>query len=254
MLLLCTVLANAEEVTPGGSTVHRYSKSSHPGAEAPEHAGLFLEEIESHLGSFLGEQEGVYHEIVSDRIHVDILLFGPNEQRPFWTLVTSGMSDLPMLVPSGVDPASSFERAELVISLPHDWLPSDPIESSSVDELTDERWWPIGWLKFAARFPHEYNSWLWAGHSIPNGDPPEPLGPGTGMTGIVLAPPMTWPNSALVLQTALGERITFLAVYPIYTDEMELKLNEGADVLFERLLKEDVSELLDANRPSVAGG
>ena len=47
--------------------------------------------------------------------------------------------------------------------------------------------------------------------------------------------------------------VTFIAVYPLYEDETNLKLTEGADALTERLEAASVTELLDPTRPSVVG-
>ena len=46
--------------------------------------------------------------------------------------------------------------------------------------------------------------------------------------------------------------VLFLAIYPLYEDETNLKLNEGAKALTERLRSREVTELLDPTRPSVA--
>jgi hypothetical protein len=51
----------------------------------------------------LGEIHDVYHELISDLVHIDIHHVAPDDERPFHTLVTSGMSDLPMTVPEGVE-------------------------------------------------------------------------------------------------------------------------------------------------------
>lgn len=55
--------------------------------------------------------------------------------------------------------------AELVISLPPFW----PLDEQS---WRDERhYWPVRLLKTLGRLPHEYDTWLGVGHTIPNGDP-----------------------------------------------------------------------------------
>jgi hypothetical protein len=50
-----------------------------------------------------------------------------------------------------------------------------------------------------------------------------------------------------------GDRVVaFLGVYPLYADELALKLEAGADELADRLADAAISELLDPRRPSVA--
>src|SRR4051812_26455158 len=79
-----------------------------------EVAGAIDRHIEEHFGSI----EYVLHEIASHLVGVHIYVVGPTEERPFRTLITSGMSELPMTVPAGHD-ISPY--AELMIALPADW-------------------------------------------------------------------------------------------------------------------------------------
>lgn len=58
----------------------------------------------------------------------------PAVDRPFHVLVTSGMSDLAMTVPEGME---FFRRAELMIALPADW----PIEGPRFED--EQGYWPI---------------------------------------------------------------------------------------------------------------
>ena len=46
--------------------------------------------------------------------------------------------------------------------------------------------------------------------------------------------------------------VFFLGVYPLYQDEMDLKLAHGAEALTDRLEAAEVTELLDPTRPSVS--
>jgi hypothetical protein len=46
--------------------------------------------------------------------------------------------------------------------------------------------------------------------------------------------------------------IHFLAVMPLYEEELRLKLDRGAEVLFERLDEAGVNELLVLQRKNVA--
>lgn len=120
------------------------------------------------------------HEIVSDLVHVDIHIVKPIAERPFYTILTSGMSDRPMTVPEG---AEAFQYAELMICLPDTWLLHE-------DELEDEsNYWPIRLLKMLARLQHEYDTWLAIDHTVPNGDPSEPYADNTDFVCALLAVP-----------------------------------------------------------------
>ena len=240
-----------ESKTPGGGRIQRHRDPAP--FQPPTQQKLFAGEIEAHLLDVLGRSDFVFHEVVSDKVHIDVLQFAPYDWRRFWTFVTSGMSDLPMNVPGGIPNRAELERAELVISLPENWVRMDASGQMDDRELrTPEKWWPLHWLTHLARFPHQYNTWLWAEHSIPNGDPPRPLAPGTKLAGFVLAPPATWPDDSWVMRTQTGQSIGFLAIYPLYPEEMILKLQRGSGALFDLLAASRVNEIVDPSRSNAA--
>ena len=37
------------------------------------------------LAPLLGEDYSVFHELISDELHIDVYCWAPNEQRQFWT-------------------------------------------------------------------------------------------------------------------------------------------------------------------------
>lgn len=228
------------EYSKGGSRIHRYA-APEPGWQPPAES-VSLERVQKHLEPFLGRAESVFHEIVSHHVHVDVHLFLPGERRPAFTLVTTGMSDLPMSVPQGRE---EYAHAELMVTLPPDW-------QLTQQAFQDERWyWPVRWLKTLARFPHEYKTWLGHGHTLPNGDPASPLGPGTKMTGILVMPPISLPPESYVLDDGAGPKVHFYALYPLYDDEMSLKLAQGTDALIDRMEAANVMDLLNPARPSM---
>lgn len=206
---------------------------------SPAHAGGFFPEIDAHVSRLIGPIGMVIHEQVSNQVHVDVFECEPTDERPYYTYVTCGMSDRPMQVPENIQDRHRYERAELLICTPERSTPKD---------------WPIAWLLRLARFPHVYRTWLWNRHSVPNGDPPMAFGPDTTMAGVVLGPPVTLHPEAWLLRTSAGATVCFFGVFPLYPDEMALKLAHGSDMVFERLLDAGVTELLDRNRPSVATG
>jgi hypothetical protein len=46
--------------------------------------------------------------------------------------------------------------------------------------------------------------------------------------------------------------VTFLAVYPVYSSEMDLKLSEGPDAIFDLLFSNGVTEIVEPNRENLA--
>ena len=207
--------------------------------------GELIDEITEHIEAHIGPVGGVFHEIISDLVHVDIHVVSPRPERDWATLVTSGMSELPMNLPDGVD-ARRF--AEMQIALPRDW----PLEHKA---FRDERnYWPIRLLKDFARLPHMYDTWLGPGHSMPNGDPPEPYAKGTDLCGAMVWLGLLVPDEFDLLTLPDGREIQFLAVFPMHADEMDFKLQHGGHALMERFVEAGISEGLDPFRPSVFGG
>jgi hypothetical protein len=219
----------------------RYAPSERSWEPAAEGDPATTEAIERHIARHFGEPATVWHEIVSDRVHIDVHVVEPTDARPYFTLVTTGMSDLPMTVPSGDD---SSQYAEMMISLPPDW----PL---SQEAFRDERaYWPIRLLKVIARLPHEYQTWIAEWHTVPNGDPAEPYAPDCPFTGVLLAPMIRCAPEARTIEVDGGKVVTLLALIPLHPAEMDLKLAQGAGALIDAFDRAGVSELLDPARSS----
>lgn len=228
-----------EVVSLSGAPILHYGA---PAEWEPAQGEVCLEEISDHITAHLGPVASVFHEIMSDTVHIDVHVVLPTEDFPYVRMVTSGMSDLPMAVEHDDTP----RHLELIATLPGDWK----LDQASFE---DERWyWPIRLLKQLARFPHKHATWLGWGHSMPNGDPPEPYAPGTGLCGVVLLPSVTVPDGFDTLRIDADKQIQFLAIVPLYKEEMDLKLRKGTDALLEQLGKRDLSDIIDPTRVNVA--
>lgn len=232
---------DAPERSKSGARIYRHDAPNREW-QTPEHEARNLADIEAHLERYIGPVETVMHELVSDTIHLDLLHIPPADDRPYHTIVTSGMSDLAMDVPEDM---AEFARAELMIELPGDW----PISQEAFQN--EDNYWPLRWLKQIGRLPHEYNTWVGWGHSIPNGDPAEPIA-NTEFTGVCLAPPYWLDAEFFQLKAASGDTVCFYDLVPVYAEEMQLKLDEGFGALEERFEREDIGYVLDTSRPNVA--
>ena len=235
-------MSDQDEVSASGAPIYRHEARERPFEVAIGDAEA-IERIEAHLERYLGKSETVWHEIISDLVHVDVHVFPPREGRPFTTLVTTGMSDRAMAVPDG---APSPRYAELLLCLPPDW----PLDQASFED--ERHYWPVRALKFMARFPHEYGTWLGWGHTVPNGDPPAPLAPGVPFTTLLVERPITLPPEAHELVVSPEKTIGFFSLVPLHDDEVRLKMTKGAEALEKLFDEKGVSELLDVRRPSVA--
>lgn len=199
-----------------------------------------LDAVTDHITRHLGEPQTVFHELISDAVHIDVHHVAPRPDRPFHSLVTSGMSDRPMAFPPGQD---EFALAELCAFLPAEW----PV---SQEAFADEaNYWPVRTLKFLARFPHKFSTFLSWGHSIPNFDPPEPYAPNTKLCGTVLVGPGPAPEAFAQLHLDGTRRILFFQLLPVHAAEMDYKLKHGADALLERVLKAGWDGIIRPDRP-----
>lgn len=209
----------------------------------PPHGEQCLEQISNHIEVHLGKAEAVFYEFISDTVYLNIHRVGPTAELPFFSLITSGMSDLPMSVPAEVDAPNHLE---LLITLPGNWKFDE-------ESLKDEAWyWPIRLIKILARFPHKHNTWLGWGHTVPNGDPPRPYAQNTKLSGAIILSPIFVPDGFDSLAIDDRKVIHFFSIVPLYKEEMDLKMRSGVKTLLEKLVREDISGIVDISRPDIA--
>ncbi|WP_396600926.1 suppressor of fused domain protein [Algibacter sp. R77976] len=229
------------EKSESGSPIYRYKDSDLNKFEGAS-GEPSIEEISDHIEKHIGDIHMVFHELISDQVHIDVHWVKPTEEKPFHTLVTSGMSDKPMHTPEDVE---HRKFAELSICLPADWKVS---ETAFKDE---KYYWPIRWLKYLARFPHELNTWLSFGHTIPNGDPAQPFFKNTELSSIILLPSVVLGDGFHTLELE-NKSIDFYSLIPLYNEELNLKMRKGVDALFDGFDKYEVSDILILDRPNTA--
>lgn len=193
---------------------------------------VHLDALSNHIDAILGEATHL-HELVSpDGLHIDVLHYPPAGDRDFHYLVTSGASDQPMTgCPAG-------HRFELTLALPASW---DVSNDGFKDPATFA---PIQLLKMMARYPHHNETYFIKRDSIDiNWD--TQFAP---MTALLLMPPVLVPELAEPLKVGNVE-ISFLAIYFLHPDEIELKHRDFA-ALLEAFSTATVTELYDLSRPS----
>ncbi len=233
---------NEEERSESGNPIYRYEERKKPFGLALA-SSEDVELIENHIEKHIGKAAMVWHELISDLVHLDVHHIKPTAERNVHTLITTGMSDLPMNPPPK---AEECKYAELMITLPPEW----PISEEAFKN--EENYWVVGLLKLLARFPHVYETWLWWGHTMPNGDPAVPFHNSNNFIGAILAPPIKVPKDFITLQCNPDKVVHFFSVIPLYQEEMDLKLKRGMDPLFELFDRYNVSEVIDIRRKNVA--
>lgn len=230
---------NNGEKANDGTTIYTYGESANDDGYEPPAPMEYVEEIVAHFEEvFPGRNSGVFHELISDVIHIDVNIMEPTEEEPFWVLYTTGMSDLPMTIPDEIrsEMDGNYDRAEVMMFLPASW---ELTENAFKD---DNNYWPIRLMKQMARFPHDYNTWLGYGHTIPNFQDYEPYADGTGLNGVVF---YQLTEEVSVIPTKDGNQVHTYFLIPLYKEEMDYKLEHGMDALIDKLseLEDDLFEL-----------
>jgi hypothetical protein len=236
-----------EDFSKGGSKIHRHEEQENQGFRPPADGGVFAEEIISHFEELFPNRESfVFHEIISDLVHIDVNIMKPTTKDNFYVMYTTGMSDLPMNLPEEIDNPDDFKYAELFMFMPDSWNPGRELAISS--DIPYEDYWAIQMIKFLARFPHEYKTWLGHGHTIPNGPDYEPVLNNSEMSGIVLSEldenfsPLTVKNDA---------KVRFYMVVPVTRAETEYKLEHGMQALEKKFIENNLQLVIDMYRKSV---
>lgn len=237
-------MSNEVERSESGAPIYRHQRRK---GEIDIVSGddAAIQRISQHIEKHVGKVAFVFHELLSNLVHIDVHMVPPGPGRDYYTLITSGMSDRPMTAP---DDNPQYRYAELVLCLPPDW----PLEQEAFADETN--YWPMRWLKVLARLPHEYNTWLFVGHTVPNGDPPKPFAPNTRLCCALLLQPVLFGPDFQRLDAGDGKVINFLSLVPLYREEMDFKLRHGLDPLLERLDAAGVNEFLDLKRKNVCKG
>ena len=239
------------ELTPAGAPIYRHEAAAP--FELVNGDDDTIAAISDHIERHLGPVSGVYHEIISDKVHLDVHVVPPTADFPFYALITSGMSDRRMAVPPEAPTDEAPPYAELCILLPSTWnIPQDATEIAEAFE--DENvYWPIRWLKMLARLPHEYGTWLGFGHTIPNGEDAEPFSDETELGCMLILTALSLPEEFQTLVVSPEKTVHFYTLYPIYREEMNLKMEQGVDVLLDKFDEYGIGDVLDLSRPNTAG-
>ncbi len=235
-----------QEYSDAGDPIYRYDdvkpKEFMPAIGDQQNIEAISEHIEKHVGKI----EVVFHEIISDLVHIDVHWVKPTVQFPFHTLVTSGMSDKPMTVPKGLE---GYQYVEVCILLPDNWQ-IDGTSYLIMEEAfkNENNYWPVRWLKNIARFPHRFDTWVGHGHTIPNGENADPFADNTALGCMILFPSLSLGSKFFSLKIDEHKTIHFYCLYPIYKEEMMFKLKNGSGALLDKFEKFKLTDIVDVDR------
>jgi Suppressor of fused protein (SUFU) len=193
-------------------------------------ADRFLNVREKHYQRFLGPlTQNVWHSTDEKAVHIDIYQFAPTRKRPYWTLITGGMSDRRQLEPKECADHMS-PRAEILMYVP------------------EPRGWMFSVLKGLAEMPFDDNTYLHWWHTVPNGMPMTAVP--SLLTSYFFLPPYFEEEGFANLQIA-GDEVDFLWMIPITEAEREFAMEHGSQALERRFEEADIPPVLDESRESL---
>jgi hypothetical protein len=202
---------------------------------APSKADIAHEYVFNYFKQHFGQPEKLsLIEIVPSGIPITIHCIPATRDRSVVTMFTTGMADVPMTVPAGME---NYSRAELFIQLPADW---------KVRELGDPNWsWPQHWLRSMAQYPAHHQTWLGGPVTlVANDDPPRPIAPNCKFTTMLLM-------AERHLKLPDGAVIQFYRMFPLYTEERQLEIQQGLPALMNALDRASIPFIVDLNRRNV---
>lgn len=184
----------------------------------------------------------VYHEIVSEDVHIDIFVAKPTARRPYYTLCTHGLGAHTMNTPDGEDAVLAIRNIELMMYLPANWPMM--VGEDTADVFDDERnYWPIRLLKAFARMPIADNDWIGYGHTMAE------EGGGTYADGVPFSAAMLCmtPEEPDFKSLSTGKSVVYYLVMPITADELDYKIDQedGCEELLKKLGMDE--EMLDTD-------
>jgi len=194
------------------------------------HPDGYLEARERHYERFFGPMtQKIMHSTDVKSVHIDIYQFEPTKERPYWTLITSGMSNKRQIAREDCDDHMS-PRAEILMYVP------------------EPQGWMFNVLKGLAEMPFEDNTSLHWWHTIPNGMPMTSTP--SQLTSYFILPPYFEPKGFAEFELN-DDRVDFLWMIPITEAEREYAVQHGSQELEQRFEDAEMSPILDESRKSI---
>ncbi len=166
-------------------------------------------------------------------------------KQPVTLIMTNGLYQKEMMVPEKV---KNRKHIELFFALPSYW------EYEEIDN--PKRNWIFSWIQKLAKHLHENDTWYGYGHTFSNQSIIDgkisynPLSPIVSAQHLILLDPINLDYEIQKLEID-GKEIHFLAIVPIFSDELDYKQGQSARKLVGKMMNKGVSETIDEFRGSV---
>jgi len=233
-------LFKRQERSPSGSPIIRHGQGQERTIGFSDAPAEWMEERERFYDRFFGKCDMVVHEMIPMIPHIDVYIYPPQGGRDYYTLITSGMSDYEMKAPKGVP--ADMRRTELFMRVR---------DLGQLEQYTTSHPWQVEVLRFMAAFPIKHNTWFGPLHTVPNGNPPQPLADGSVLTTTFFMP-AAFEDPAFTdgITYSNKTKASFLWVDFITTAECDFKLKNGGDALLDLFDKYKHPHVLDPYRRS----
>jgi len=154
-------------------------------------------------------------------------------------IVTNGLSEYKMNVPESL---KGLEYNEIFFCLPSYWE-WQQLENPNMN-------WIFPWIQRLTKYVVEKKTWFGHGHTMPCGKDMESLSSTMLQNHFILSSPMLLEKELIPIQLS-DKSVQFLAIIPIFGEEMDYKQGKGTLKLLKKLQSRGVNELLDDYRSSV---
>ena len=182
-----------------------------------------------------------------ESLDLKLYVIEPTKEREFYTVITSGMGAYKMDLPDDFKD-DNVDRIELLIYLSSNWNIDGAFKSSpeattgliiegSVTPLLgniNAQWnYPIQILKNLAQAPVNNESYFVMGNIM---DDETPFSDSTSDSGVILIFPAYTTEEGQICTLPDGQKVGFLQVMPITTDEIERAANLNRNLIFHQLI------------------
>ena len=182
-----------------------------------------------------------------ERLDLKLYIIEPTKERDFYTVVTSGMGAYKMDLSDDFKD-DNVDRIELLIYLSSNWDIDSAFKSSSGSNTAliiegsitslfgniNAQWnYPIQILKNLAQAPVNNESYFVMGNIM---DDETPFSDSTSDSGGILIFPAYTTEEGQICELPDGQKVGFLQVMPITTDEIERAANLNRNLIFHQLI------------------
>ena len=173
------------------------------------------------------------HELETTEGEIPLLMLDLELKTTVTVLMTNGLSDYKMPVPEKM---AGLEYNELFFCLPSYW--------EWEDRTNPAMNWVFDWIQKLAKYVVERQTWFGHGHTLPTNKNMDSLSPTMKQNHLILLNPILLEDELSAIKVD-DKMINFLAIVPIFADEMDYKQGKGTLKFIQKLQSRGVNEKLD---------